>query len=838
MAPGKSDKKTAKKNQLPLIPEKYQHFAAISAIFLSLIIFFSEVTFEGKVFVAADNIASKSFQTLLNDAEQTGVFPLWNPYIFCGMPGYASLTISGERYFDISALILNRASIMFGALVNNSEVGWELLYYLLLGVGIYAFVYDKLKHKVSALIASLAVMHSTFVVILIMVGHMTKVPVIAFFPFIFLIVERLRGKFDLALSLLLVLLIHFMLLPGHIQMIFYCYFALLVYYVFFFIWSLVRKEDWKGVIRSGLVLTAATGIAFAMTGDQYLSILEYSKYSTRGADPILSTVNNPADGQVKTNGGLDYGYATQWSFPPGEMLTFFVPFAYGFGNHEYQGVFSDNKVQHLNTYIGSQTFTDAPQYMGIIILVLAGFGFWRNRKDPFVLYLGVIVTIALLISFGREMPLLFDLMFYYFPMFNKFRIPSMILILVQIFIPVLAAYGVRALMEQQIFQNTNSKKRWQYAMAIVGVLVILSIVAKDVLLSVYQIFVPINVVMAKVGNQNVASELYKYINTMVARDLLFGFSIVLFVLVVFYLYWEGKLRSNLLAVLLSIAVLIDLWSVNFKPMDPQPHKESQAIFSAPGYVRYLQQDTSMYRTLEFEQGQPPYNNILAYWRIQSAYGYQGAKMRQTQDVFDVVGLGNPLLWGLMNVKYIISDRPDSNQVIVPVHGSDGKYVLYNKAELPRAFFVNRYEVAGGLKILNNIKEISFDPKDVAYMMEDPNVSIEAPKQGAIARYTRFGIQDIELSVTATGNNLLFLSETWYPVGWKAYIDGKETQIHRMNYMFRGVVVPAGEHTLTMSFEPTGFYLGKNLSLWINILILSGLAFFGITIVRKKRQRSE
>lgn len=837
MATPKSEKKSSKKNNPSLIPGKYQHFIAIFLIFLSLIIFFNEVTIEGKVFVAADNVASKSFQTLLNDAEQTGVFPLWNPYIFCGMPGYASLTISGERYFDISALVLNRASLVFGAIVNNQEVGWELFYYLLLGIGVYTFVYDKLKHKVGALIASLAVMHSTFVVILIMVGHMTKVPVIAFFPFIFMIVERLREKFNLALSLLMVLLIHFMLLPGHIQMIFYCYFALLVYYIFTFIWTLVRKENWKGVVRSGMVLTAATGLAFAMTGDQYLSILEYSKYSTRGADPILSTVNQTAEAQTKTNGGLDYGYATQWSFPPGEMLTFFVPFAYGFGNHEYQGVFSDNKVQQLNTYIGSQTFTDAPQYMGVIILVLAGFGFWRNRKDPFVIYLGIMIAIALLISFGKELPLLFDLMFYYFPMFNKFRIPSMILILVQILMPVLAAYGVRSLMEQQVFDKAVSKKQWQYAMMVIGVLLFLSIVARDVLLSVYQVLVPINVVMAKVANQNAASELYKYINSMVAKDLIFGFSSVMFVLVMFYLYWEGKLKSNLLIVLLTLAVLIDLWSVNFKPMDPQPHKESQAIFSAPGYVRYLQQDTSIFRTLEFEQGQPPYNNTLAYWRIQSAYGYQGAKMRQTQDMFDVVGLGNPLLWGLMNVKYIISDRPDSNQVIVPVHGSDGKYVLYNKAELPRAFFVNRYEVTNGMNILNKIKEISFDPKDVGYMLEDPKINIEAPKYGASVRYTRFGIQDIELSVTATGNNLLFLSETWYPEGWKAYIDGKETSIHRINYMFRGVVVPSGEHTLTMSFEPTGFYLGKNLSLWINILILSGLGFFGIIFVRKRRQQS-
>ncbi|MFZ4619914.1 MAG: YfhO family protein [Bacteroidota bacterium] len=837
MANAKKEKKSTQITGNPIIPLKYQHFASIAVIFISLIVFFNGVILDGKVFVAADNIASKSFQTLVGDAEQQGVFPLWNPYIFCGMPGYASLTVHGERYFDVSALILNRASKLFALLLNNPEVGWELFYYFLLGIGIYCFVYDKLKNKVAALISSLAVMHSTFIVILVMVGHMTKVPVIAFFPFIFLIIERIREKFDIALSLLLVLLIHFMLLPGHIQMIFYCYFAFLVYYVFFFIRAILKKDNWIGVVRSGMVLTAATCIAFAMTGDQYLSIWEYSKYSTRGADPILNNTNPALNGQANNNGGLDYGYATQWSFPPGEMLTFVIPFAYGFGNHEYQGVFSDNKVQQLNTYIGSQTFTDAPQYMGVIILFLAAIGFWRNRKDPFVQFVSLITFISLVISFGKELPVFFNPMFYYFPMFNKFRIPSMILILVQIFIPIAAGYGVKSLLEDNFLKSVKTKKLWQYGMYAAGACLVISVVAKDIFLSLYQAMVPIDVVMAKVSNQNAATELYKYINSMVAKDIIFGFTMISFVAVAFYLFWEGKIKSNVLIVILVIAVLVDLWSVNYKPMDPQPHKESQAMFAAPGYVRFIQQDTSYYRTLEFEQGQPPYNNTLAYWRIQSAYGYQGAKMRQTQDMFDVVGLGNPLLWGLMNVKYILSDRPDSNQVIFPIHASDQKYVLYNRAELPRAFFVNRYEVTSGLNVLNNIKEMRFDPKDVAYMLDDPKIKVDAPKAGAKAEYTHLGIQDLELKVNATGNNLLFLSESWYPVGWKAYVDGNETAIHRLNYMFRGIIVPQGEHKVTMSFEPNGFYFGKNLSLWINLLILGGLGYFGITMARRNKKTS-
>jgi hypothetical protein len=301
-----------------------------------------------------------------------------------------------------------------------------------------------------------------------------------------------------------------------------------------------------------------------------------------------------------------------------------------------------------------------------------------------------------------------------------------------------------------------------------------------------------------------------------------------------YLYQTNKVKLPLFSVVLVGVVLFDLWRINDKPMDAKPRSNSQEVFATPKYVSFIKQDTSLYRTLEFEQGQPPYNNTLAYWNVQSAYGYQGVKMRQIQDVFDVAGLGNPLLWGLMNVKYILSDRPDSNQVLMPIHNSDGKYVLYNRAELPRAFFVNRYEVDKGMDILNKIKEMSFNPREVAFFIEDPKLIIDVPQHGTEATYIHFGIQDIALKVKATGNNLLFLSESWYPEGWKAYIDGNETPIHRINYMFRGVVVPVGEHSLTMKFEPRGYYIGKSLSLWMNIFVLAGLGYFCILSYIKKR----
>ena len=839
MAALKKEKPTKQTNDTPIIPLKYQHTAAIAVIFLSLIVFFHEIVFEGKVFVAADNIASRSFETLVKDAEKEGVFPLWNPYIFCGMPGYASLSVHGERYFDFTALFVNRAAVVFGRMLNNPEVGWELLYYFIFGIGIYWFVYDKLKNKIAALAAALGVIHSTFIIILIIVGHMTKVPVIAFFPFIFMILERLREKFSIILTLIMIVLIHVMLIPSHMQMIFYCYFAIGLYYLFFFIRALIKKENWIGIIRSVSVFGVATALAFAMTGDQYLSTLEYSKYSIRGSDPIVRS--QQAQEKGASNGGLDYEYATNWSFAPSELLTFIIPSSQGFGWFSYRGALTQNQEARLNTYFGNMPFTDAPQYMGIVILVLAGIGVWRNRKDPFVQYSTLLIVISVFISFGKEFPLLYDVMFNYFPMFNKFRIPSMILILVQIMVPVLAAYGIVSLMNDQKERNTQRKKILEYSLMGIGGVLVISVLAKDLFISAYSTFFSQQEIISALSrsygkNQMVLNELHTIIMGMISSDITFGLFFVVVALGSFYLFQTNKIKTSLFTIMLLATILLDLWRVNNKPMDAKPHTDSQEVFAKPKYVEFIKQDTSLYRTLEFEQGQPPYNNMLAFWNIQSAYGYQGVKMRQIQDVFDVAGLGNPLVWGLMNVKYILSDRPDSSQVLAPVYQSDNKFVLYNRAELPRAFFVNRYEVAKGLDILNKIKTMSFDPRDVAFIMDDPKITIDPPNIGTQVQYTHYGVQDLALKVKATGNNLLFLSESWYPEGWKAYIDGGETPILRINYMFRGIVVPAGEHGVTMKFEPMGFALGKQFSLWSNVGVVGGILFFVVMFFFNKRNK--
>jgi len=843
----------------PLIPVRYQHAVAIGLLFLSLVLFFNQLVFSGKTFSDVDQIASRSFETFLADAKAQGIFPLWNPYIFCGMPSYGSLTTGGDRLFDITAQILAKAETLFSYLFLNPPEGWVLFFYFVFACGIYLLTYEKVKSKFPAFIAAFSATFSMYIIIWVMSGHNTKIAVMAFFPFIFYTIERLRERFSWLQTFLLVLLIHFSYMPSHVQMIFYMYLAVGTYLVFMLIRSfLARKEQaaepgsslaWKGVLRAGVVFLLASALAFSMDADKYLSVWEYSSYSMRGSNPIVST--NQATDSKTVQGGLGYTYATDWSFAPSEMMTWLVPSWYGFGNEKYKGVFTNNQERIMNFYSGPQPFTHAPQYMGLIVLLLAIYGFARNRKDPFVQYLGLMIVFSLLISFGREFPVVYDLMYKFFPMFNKFRIPSMILVLIQIFVPILAAYGISTLIrERENIHGTQLEKRKKSVLlsfaVVAGFFVVLaltfeSFITRQAVQNAFASLTTYGFPRDRIYDpffQQVQPQVIKEITAQLVDRATSDIYLAIVLLVVsfgaLYYFIQGKMKLATFATILTLVIATDLWRVDLKPTEFHDRSVVQQLFATPEYAKYLQRDSTLFRILELENGQPNYNNMFAYWRLQSAYGYQGAKMRAYQDVADVVGLRNPLIWSLMNVKYILSASPDSTLGLPLAYNGPDMKIYGNPVSLPRAFFVNRYEVSDGLTTLQKIAAMSFNPRDVMYFQEDPKLSVEAPDPAAKAEFTRYGIHELELNTTTAGNNLLFFSETYYPVGWKAYVDGKETPIYRANYLFRAVMVPSGIHKVEMKFEPKGFFIGKNLSLAANLVTLGGLGFFGFVEWRKRR----
>ncbi|HTX17896.1 MAG TPA: YfhO family protein [Bacteroidota bacterium] len=809
---------------------------AIGVILVALVLFFQDAIFSGKIFIASDNLASQSFLPFLKEADQTGIYPLWVPYIFCGMPSFASLLVTPARTYDITSTVVVWAHHIFSFVLGNSEVTSVLLYYFLFGISSYFFMIHKKKSPPAALFTSLSTLFSTYVIILIMVGHNTKIASICLLPLVLMMIEKMIDDFRWWHGVVLVILIHIQQLGSHIQFFFYSYLFIGIYYLYLLIVRIVRKEQWLAVVRSGAVFALAAAISFAMSADIYLSTLEYNPYSIRGSNPIVQT---QGEMQSKTaSGGLDYDYATNWSFSPGEVLTFFVPSLYGFGDQLYKGPMTENQPQRLNTYWGQMPWTDAPQYMGLVVLILAVLGVYYNRRDRFVQTALIVSGFALLVSFGRTFSPVYDLMYNYFPAFNKFRIPSMILILVQILMPILAGYGLQSILDRGKEKlSAQGEKRLKVVVGGAGVLFLLTFVARGLFEELYQGFIGdeglSKLLSELVGKQpeNVLSQVrpmvFDFLFNGVMADVAVGTFILLAVFALVYAYRKRKLAPITLGVSLIILSVADLWRVDVKPMELRDKGSEEASFVTPDYVSRIQQDTSLYRILNTENLRQPSNN-LAYYRLQSIGGYHGAKIRIYQDIVDVATLGNPTVWVLMNSKYIIADPKENIPGLPVLYQGEGKKVYVFPQGSERAWFVDSVAVDSGLGILRHIRDNSFDPHKLAYMEKPLGTPIDRPDTSAKVSVKEFGLQKISFDVSASGTNLLYVSEIYYPKGWTATIDGQPTEIYKTDYAFRSVIVPKGNHVVAFDFHPSTYFLGRTITLITNVLAwcsLLAVAFF-------------
>ncbi|RPI18069.1 MAG: hypothetical protein EHM58_07020 [Ignavibacteriae bacterium] len=854
--PKASLKKEAAKNyKIDFIPEKYQTPVFLGLVLILILIFFNSGLFGGKVFSSADNIASASFDTYLKDAKAQGIFPLWIPYIFAGMPSFAALVPHLERMYDISHAVWVMIRDGIYAVGGNNPVWAVVLFYVIFAFSFYFLAEYKFKNKLIALYCAIAAVFITPIIQMIIVGHNSKMIAVMMFPLVFLFTEKIfdyfsfekekRNIFKLLLYFgSLVFFLHVQMSSNHIQMLFNLYFLLGLYLLYRLVYSLIKKANIDVSLKTIGVFALAIGLSAMMYADSYLSIRDYNKYSIRGVPAITNQLPENQN-KPKQNEPLDYDYATNWSFSPVEVMTFFVPYWVGFGDVEYKG-------QQMNTYWGQMPFTTSPMYFGIITMLLAVIGIWYNfKKSVVVQSLTVISIIALIISFGRTLPVLFDLMFYNFPYFSSFRAPVMIHIIINIAFVIIAGYGIKSIIE--ISKDKNASARFiaasKYIFPILALPIIISIIGFS---GYYTSSVASSTLLQKLQQQGATQQqIQQYVVqvTQIAYDnvksemLVIGF-LLLIAYGAAYLFVKEKIKLQFFLVAFIIIAVIDLWHIDFKTLHWDNKANLENIYKTPDYVNYVLQnekDLNSFRIMNIEGGQPKRENTFAYWRLQSLYGYQGAKMRIYQDVDDVVGVANPKVWDVSSTKYIFSDQLYGDSIFTLVYqnnlkpGAGAKYVLKNNNVLPKAFLAPSYQVLGGFDILNNFKLGNFDAKKVVFLEKEPGVKIDTPDSTAAAEVTGYALHDITVNVNASGNNLLYLSETYYPSGWNAYIDGQPTEIFKTNYLFRSIVVPKGKHSVEFKFEPESYYTGKKLAIGANILLILifGAAIGGIYLKKKK-----
>lgn len=755
--------------------------------------------------------------------------PLWVSNMFSGMPSYVVHNPGSPPNIDTF-------------IKNISGSVQPLLYFWVLLSGAYFFFVIQGVRPFSSALGSILIGFTTYLPIIIEAGHYNKFVAFSLIPWMFVgyfLISRSDKK--LAAFFVFALAITLQLRANHPQVTYY-FLYLLGFWWIYDSWLAYKKDainDW--LQRTGIAFGGGI-LAIICSIDIFWRLYEYAQYSTRGG----STLDTASQGT-----GLSLEYAFSWSQGIGELLTLVIPGLYGGSSGE--------------AYWGPKSFTSGPHYFGAIAFVLALIGLFRYRKKLTYLFFGV-GSLTALFSLGNNFPLLNEFMFNYMPYFNKFRTPEMWLIVSVFCFSVLAVYGIEAIFD--IAKNNQKSIRDLFLpLAIALAVGVVFSFGSNALLSfekpgeaqqyARQIAQQNNV---SPENPQVKQRVQNYINSRLKPDrkemassdarrylilaLLAGGLIIGFV--------KRKVSKGYFLIGLLLLTAYDMLSIDSRYVD-----ESQMVSDRLEAEQLLQQrqqpvDKFLMENVDSEEGYPyrvfplmrnPFNNAIPSYFYPTVGGYTGAKLAHYQDLTDHLlmkgpsGINNPLL-DMLNVKYITAQQSLPFEGYTEVFNQEGQRAYRNDDVLPKAFFVDSVKMVSTPQEavdLMNPSNNNFNPSNTAIVETDQQIasSSDTTAEVSIAEYKA---NDITLKVSASKDKFLVLSEIYYPAGWKAAIDGEPTEIYKTNFVLRGLEVPAGEHTVRMTFEPASNIWGMRIA-WFGHIIL-WIAGIGAVAVQYRGRTEE
>jgi hypothetical protein len=603
---------------------------------------------------------------------------------------------------------------------------------------------------------------------------------------------------------------------GHVQISYYILMFVGLYVLCHVIYAISQKDFKRLLPRLGS-FAGALVLAGALSAVLYLPLQEYTPFSIRSSPSVLQSGTGAKDT------GVGFEYATQWSFSPGEMMTFIIPSFYGFGGQPF--------------YWGNMPFTDYPNYMGILVLAfaIAAFVLHLPKAGPhrlLVMFLGTAILLALLLSFGFHFAAFYKLFYNYFPYFNKFRVPVMILILVQCAVAILAGLGLEGIISRLRATGTSTKdkiaarrktvQRLWIALAALAAVVLLLTVLRGSFFDFMRSLYP---------DQYEPS--YQEALDKARFDKLFADIWIVFIvaaggLTMLALTATQKISATTAAVVIGLITLADLWLVDKKIGKTYPKTELANFLQPDAITQFLQADSSIYRI--YPAGQLFGELRWSGQGFQSVGGYHAAKPRLYQDFIEAAGLQGANLPAshivdMLNAKYIITFEtlPETTYAVrQQFQTSNGVLSIYqNLSVLPRAYLVGEYDVEAEpvtaltrLRTGPNASGNSFDPHRQVLLAEAPELQPQ-PDSEATAQITKYEFHHVMIATESSSPQILVLSDNYYPVGWQAYVDDQPVKTYRANYCFRAISLPAGAHRVEFRFHSNAFTRG----FWISLAAL-------------------
>lgn len=802
---------------------------AVIGIFVAITFIYFPPAWQGKVLYQHDVLqAQAGQQEILNIKARDGDMPLWTNSMFSGMPSYQ---VAIELPSNLTTYLMRGFKGIF-----PHPIDVVLLYllgsYLLFGV-------LRVKPWLAA-VGAIAFAFSSYNFIYIEAGHANKTYAIAFMaPTLAGILLAFRGKY-LWGAVILALAMALEIRVNHIQVTYYLFLVALIL-VGMEAYGAVRERRMLAFGKAILYQAVAVTIAIAINASLLWPTYEYSKETLRG-ESNLKTENTQ-----RGDNGVSRDYAYHWSQGVGESLTFLIPNAYGGGmstqldeqSNVAKLVMSKGAdpnqaagfAANLPTYWGEKPGTSGPWYFGagIMFLFILGLIIVPGRIKW---WLAGATALVLLLSFGRHFPLVSDLFFYYFPMYNKFRAVESTLIIATLLIPILAVLAVNELVKHGADIKKLDKKVLYVFYGIGGVALLIAVLP-DLFLS----FKNSNhqAMIQQYGQQlqdntfanEMMAALVKDRAALARAD---AFRSFLFVAATFVLVWlliKNKVKAQVAVVLLGVVTLIDLWGVDRRYLNEDRFVDKLQLTRQFNPEREVDKLILMdkdpnYRVFDITTN--PFADARASYFHKSIGGYHAAKLMRYQELIErqFSGAINEDVLDMLNTRYLITADNENNQRI-----------QRRSTAVGNAWFVEKVTV-----VTSNEEEMeainAFDPSKEAFIHEDFKPLLDdrrlSQPENASIELTSYRPDHLIYEYSAPRDALAVFSEIWYDKGWKAYVDGEELPILRANYVLRALQLPGGNHQVEFKFEPRSYHLGETISLIGSIVLILGwvaAAWFGL-----------
>lgn len=819
----------------PILKKTLIHCGIVLFFFLVAAFYMSPV-FDGKVIQQGDTMKWQAMAKEQKDFhEKTGEYTTWTSSMFSGMPSYQVTYSPPKSVFSKVQNILNLSLFKL-----NGSVGIVFLYLL----GFYVALIALGVSPWLSLLGALAFGLGSYNIIIIEAGHITKAYAMAMMaPIIGGMLLVLQRKKYLWGGILFALALGIQIACNHIQITYYTMLIGLILGLVYLVYAIKDKEFKSLLLGVGVMLI---GIGFAIGANARLLFInqEYVKYTMRGGSEITVTPEDLyKDGEAKSiaaSDGLDIDYAYSWSYGKGETYTLLVPGAYGGGSGETVGTdsqfYKNFRQKQAPLYWGDQPFTSGPVYFGAIIIFLFVLGLFVV-KGPERWWILLATILAILMSWGKNLMGFNSFLFEHLPLYNKFRTPSMSLVMANVTMVLMAVLALKSIFDKE---NPVDKKKLN-----LGLYISTGITAGFILLMMvfsggFSFSGASDVQMAaQYGAQwdAIQNILVQDRKALFMSDSWRSLILILLSAAALWLYVNEKIKqSGIIIGFLACLVLFDLWGVDRRYLnDSKFITEKRAKLRPSQTDQMLDQYAAQFNDEDyrvFDLSVNTFNDSYPSAYHHQIGGYSAAKLRRYQDIIDFYLSRhiNPNVLNMLNARYVVV--PGQN---------DQPQVQRNPDALGNAWFVDQYQLVDdanaeilALNELNPADTVVID-KLFAEMVKGKNLERDSNSVIAMEHQKPYNPDYVVYKTKTNKDQLAVFSEVYYAPDWRAYIDGKPADYFRADYILRAMVIPAGEHKIEFKNEAPLMHKLDKVSVICSILFVLAVAGSLFVYYRKTKK---